>query len=274
MLITFLGTAAGEANPGVFCDCEICRTARRLGGKNIRTRSQTLINDDLLIDLPPDNYLHTLYYGLDLSKVRTLLFTHSHADHCYPADLELLREPYSHTADGKLQIYGNEAVREKVKEACEHFNNEEARFMYHVIDPFETVQAGSYTITALKAKHAPQETALFYHISQGDKAILYAHDTGDISEEVLNAMEKLNKPLSLVSLDCTMQKHRDGTGHMGLEDDAEKKETLLRRGLANENTIFVVNHFSHNGGWLHDELCENAAKFGMIASYDGMKIDF
>ena len=75
MKITYYGTAAGEAWPGVFCDCELCRKARELGGKNIRTRSQALINDDLLVDMPPDNYLHTLYFGLDLSKVRTLIFT-------------------------------------------------------------------------------------------------------------------------------------------------------------------------------------------------------
>ena len=93
MKITYYGTAAGEAWPGVFCSCELCQKARELGGKNIRTRSQALINDDLLLDMPPDNYLHSLYYGLDLSKVKTLLFTHSHSDHCYPGDLELLREP-------------------------------------------------------------------------------------------------------------------------------------------------------------------------------------
>ena len=43
-------------------------------------------------------------------------------------------------------------------------------------------------------------------------------------------------------------------------------------GLADHNTIFVVNHFSHNGGWLHEEITERAAAYDMIASYDGMEI--
>ena len=60
MKLTYYGTAAGEAWPGVFCSCALCQRARVLGGKNIRTRSQALIDDDLLLDLPPDNYLHTL----------------------------------------------------------------------------------------------------------------------------------------------------------------------------------------------------------------------
>ena len=45
-------------------------------------------------------------------------------------------------------------------------------------------------------------------------------------------------------------------------------------GCADENTKFVVNHFSHNGGWLHDELCKEAARYGFIASYDTMALEF
>ena len=63
MKITYYGTAAGEAWPGVFCRCELCEKARALGGKNIRTRSQALVNDDLLLDLPPENHMHSLLYG-------------------------------------------------------------------------------------------------------------------------------------------------------------------------------------------------------------------
>jgi glyoxylase-like metal-dependent hydrolase (beta-lactamase superfamily II) len=81
MNITFLGTAAAEGFPAVFCNCGYCREARRLGGKNIRTRSQTLINDDLLIDLPADTYSHFLYNGICGDTIRNLLITHSHADH-------------------------------------------------------------------------------------------------------------------------------------------------------------------------------------------------
>ena len=116
MKITYYGTAAGEAWPGVFCRCELCEKARALGGKNIRTRSQALVNDDLLLDLPPENHMHSLLYGLDLSKVEALLFTHSHSDHCYPEDLEFLREPYSHTRKGLLEVYGNTAVERRLLE--------------------------------------------------------------------------------------------------------------------------------------------------------------
>lgn len=37
MKIKYWGTGASEGLPAVFCDCENCQKARRLGGKNIRT---------------------------------------------------------------------------------------------------------------------------------------------------------------------------------------------------------------------------------------------
>ena len=78
MKITFLGTAAAEGFPAFFCNCEYCQTARAIKGKNIRTRHQTLINDDLLIDLPADTYLHALNNGLRFDKVKHLILTHAH----------------------------------------------------------------------------------------------------------------------------------------------------------------------------------------------------
>ena len=274
MKITYYGTGAGEAWPGVFCQCPICQEARRLGGKNIRTRSQALINDDLLIDLPPDNQLHSLYYGLDLGKVRALLFTHSHSDHCYPEDLEFLREGYSHTYKAQLQIYGNEAVAEKVNRACGGLGSEKLHFQYHVAETNASVSVLDYTVTVLRATHAPEERCLFYHIAQGEKSVLYAHDTGIFTEENIAVISSLPGKLSLVSLDCTSQKFRDGGYHMGFADTVEQKDRLLSLGLADEKTIWIVNHFSHNGGWLHEEISSHAKEHGMIASYDGMSVTF
>ena len=86
MKIQYLGTAAAEGWPGLFCRCEVCRRAREAGGKNIRTRSQALIDDAILMDFPPDTYLHMLRDGLPLPEIRTLLLTHSHQDHWYPEE--------------------------------------------------------------------------------------------------------------------------------------------------------------------------------------------
>ena len=274
MKITFYGTAAGEGWPGVFCQCELCREARRLGGKNIRTRSQALINDDLLIDLPPDNQLHSLYYGLDLGRVRTLLFTHSHSDHCYPNDLELLREPYSHTYPGRRQVFGNAAVGRAVEAACGSLGGECERFDFHEAQADRAFETGGYTVLPLRASHMKTEDCLLYRIAQGGKAMLYAHDTGAFCDEMLERLAAEPGKLDLVTMDCTSQSHRDDGGHMGLVNASEQREKLLRLGVADEHTIWIVNHFSHNGGWLHEELEAQARRRGFLASYDGMTVEF
>ena len=50
MRLFFLGTAAAEGYPAIFCQCANCHQARLLGGRNLRHRSALLVNDDLLID--------------------------------------------------------------------------------------------------------------------------------------------------------------------------------------------------------------------------------
>lgn len=272
MRITYYGTAAGEGWPGVFCGCDLCQKARQLGGKNIRTRSQALINDDLLLDITPDTNLHSLFYGLDLSKVRYLLVTHSHNDHCLGAELELLKEPYSHTCQG-LEVWGNDKVRDKIIRATGNDGGEKERFHYHEARPNQPLTVGGYTVTPLRATHDRQEECLIYHIVQGDKSILYAHDTGGLTQENIGFLLRQPRALNLVSLDCTMMRERDGYYHMGLPDAAEQREKLLRLGIADGQTVFVVNHFSHNGGWLHEELSEKAGELGFLAAYDTMTVD-
>ncbi len=60
MKLQYLGTAAAEAIPAIWCNCEVCQNARKMRGKDIRTRSQVLINEDLMVDFPPDAYMHML----------------------------------------------------------------------------------------------------------------------------------------------------------------------------------------------------------------------
>ena len=84
MKFTYLGTAAAEGFPAIFCNCKFCNRARQIGGKNIRTRSQALINDDFLLDIPSDTYAHSLNFDVRLDKIKYLLITHSHSDHFSP----------------------------------------------------------------------------------------------------------------------------------------------------------------------------------------------
>ena len=97
MKFQYLGTAAAEGWPAPFCQCSNCKNARIMRGKNLRSRPQVLINDDLLMDYGPDTFYHSIHYGLELDLVKTVLLTHSHSDHFYPLQLILRAAPYAYT---------------------------------------------------------------------------------------------------------------------------------------------------------------------------------
>ena len=74
MKLTYLGTAAAEGFPAMFCNCEYCKRARESGERrNYRTRSQALINDDLLIDLPADTMAHFHQNNIRGDKIKYIM---------------------------------------------------------------------------------------------------------------------------------------------------------------------------------------------------------
>ncbi len=268
MKLTYLGTAAAEAFPAVFCHCEYCREARRLGGKNIRSRSQALVNDDLLIDLPADTYSHFIRNGIEGDRLRYLLITHAHGDHLYPEELRMRGDPFSHDMrQPTLQIFCSETAKNLI--------GTPPHTTVSPLRAFETVETDGYRITALPARHMLESQAFFY-IIQGDKTLLYAHDTGYFYEEVFAYIEQHGCHFDMVSLDCTnadLPISDEGT-HMGFPNIERVLARLRKSGAVDDATVCYVNHFSHNGNPLHDRLCARAAEYGCAVSYDGCVVEF
>ena len=75
-------------------------------------------------------------------------------------------------------------------------------------------------------------------------------------------------------MDATMGKKQTECYHMGLPDDLELVRRLEEKGCVSESTVKVVSHFSHNGEMTHAQLEEFAGEHGMIAAYDGMRVEF
>ena len=96
MKIRYLGTAAYEGVPAPWCKCRVCRESFRAGGRALRSRSQALVDEELLIDYNADTVCHSLQYRIEWEKIGDCLITHSHSDHLCPADLEILSDPISH----------------------------------------------------------------------------------------------------------------------------------------------------------------------------------
>ncbi len=284
MKLQYLGTAAAEGAPALFCDCDFCQFARKARGREIRTRSGALLDGTIKIDFGPDSYKHELDNGLNYAKIHSVLITHTHVDHLDLDELAFRRPVYAHLPenDPPMTLYGNEKLGEKLAGVRSDW------IAFRRVKPFETIDVEGYAVTPLEAVHClsrdgalwpvvfegktvyRSEEALFYLIGKDGKNVLYAHDTDEFTPADMEFLA--GRGLDLVSLDCTNGR-LDVTyiGHMGATEDRRMREALLQNGAADAHTVFVANHFSHNGLLPYDEL--QALLPGFTVSYDGMTVE-
>ena len=280
MKLKYFGTAAAEGFPGIFCECEHCRRARSLGGKNLRSRSQALVDDSLLIDFPADTLYHVYTFGLPLHKIHNLIITHAHADHLYEKDFLQRKESFAEFADGEfpLNIYGSQPTVDRISSVLQQNGvARQKRWELFELLPFETRRIGAHDVTPLKAKHDFKMYPYIYDIAQtdGGKRMLYGNDTGVFLDETWEYLEKTRPFYSLVSLDCTAGIYEvDYDCHMNFRQNCETRERLIEMGCADKNTVFVSHHFSHHGGTVYDDFAPVAAEKGFLVSYDGREIEF
>lgn len=271
MKITFMGTGAAEGWPAAFCKCEYCTKAWELGGRNIRKRTCTMVDDKILIDMGPDLLSHVHKHRLDLSILDGILITHSHYDHLYPINIKVANPPFA-MFDKKIKIYANKKSMAILKDSIEPNGN----FQLIEVKPFKKFNIGAYTIHPLLATHADDdENAVFYVIERDGKTFLNGNDTGIFPKETWDYLKKLK--LDYVSLDTTMggfdMRNVTWNSHMNVEIVGNVKEELIKMGIANEKTRFVMNHFSHNGYLSHHELEHEGEKIGIGVAYDGLIIE-
>ena len=269
----YLGTAAAEGIPAIFCGCDNCKKSRAIGGRALRSRSQAIIDGKLLIDFNADTLWHFHRFGIDPCGVSACIVTHSHSDHLYAPELDMLRAGYSNMPEGyKFEMYGSDKVGEKVSEYVAKCGKLAS---FTEVKPFESFKAAGYEITALPAIHDVNAGPLFYIISDGEKKVLYAHDTHFFADSVWEFFAKTKPRFDLVSLDCTNACTPMGyVGHMSIAENKTIRERFLKEGYADANTRFVSNHFSHNGeNSVYDDYLVPAMKAGLEVSYDGMQIE-
>ena len=274
MKFQYLGTAAAEAIPALFCGCPNCVKSREIGGRAIRTRSQAIIDGTLLIDFPADTYAHFITHRIDTLKLSACLITHTHHDHLYPTDIGNLTPTTAKVPEGfHITFCGSDKVGEAIEPQLTALAKYE-RTSFTELKAFEPAQIGKYTITALPAIHDPKSGPFFYMISDGEKTILYAHDTHYFHDDVWAYFEKTKPHFDLVSLDCTNAcLPLRYIGHMGLAENVQVRKRMTEIGAADAETIFVCNHYSHNGTHVvYDDFVPVAGKEGFLVSYDGMTI--
>ena len=271
MKLHFYGTGASEGVPSLFCSCPVCQRVRALGPQEYRSRTSCGIDDELLVDFSSDTFDHMRTGGLDLTRIRTILFTHAHPDHFYPEDLVRLAPHYAMPDDRPgIDVYGSETIARRI--AAQGGPKPGDYLRMHVIRPMESFSTGGCDVRALPAQHDSKQDCFLYRIRKEGKTLLYAHDTAYFSEETWEALS--GEHLDCVVLDCTCcAKPSHFDGHMGFPENLKVKERLYSMGAADANTLFVATHFVHSDNPIREELEAVMAPHGFIAAYDGMELE-
>lgn len=281
MKVLYMGTAAEERMPGMFCNCEVCQKSLKLGGKNIRTRAQALIDDTLLVDFGCDTYDHFLKAGKTLWDIQHVLLTHSHPDHL---TLEVFssRNHWMSAETCKyptLKIYTSAGVIEKIWRVVEARGLEreliEKFWEFIPMNYYESFKIDDFTITPFPANHAKGEQAYIFLIEKDGKAMFYGNDTGTFTTEVEEWLANNNKYIDLLSLDCTKGDiETPYYGHMSMSQGREIADRFLAKGVIDEKTKLYYTHFSHGCKMTHDELEKTAKeKYGFKITHDGFCLE-
>ena len=280
MKLQYLGTAAAERIPAMFCSCEACKRALAAGGRNIMSRAQALVNDDLLIDFSGDTYLNFMRVGKTLTEVEYLLITHAHEDHFTFEDFFSRFDGIAYNVKTeKLKVYLS-SVAYSIMKRCikERGVNEERlykRFEFTEVLPYAPFTVGEYVVTALPARHASEGEAFIYLIERDGKTIFYGNDTGYFSEEIDEYLAGQGKKIDLLSLDCTKcDKEFDYYTHMSMSEGRRIADRFVNKGLLNEGAKLYFTHFSHNSGMIYDDMKDVAMeKYGFLLAYDGLTLE-
>jgi phosphoribosyl 1,2-cyclic phosphate phosphodiesterase len=101
------------------------------------------------------------------------------------------------------------------------------------------------------------------------------HDSGMLLTSDLVRIAGLEIVFDIVSLDCTGQNVASdfGRSHMTFKQNLAVIAALKARHLVHEDTIYVANHFSHNGGLNYQEMAALSKEQDVITSYDGLTIE-
>jgi adenosylcobinamide kinase/adenosylcobinamide-phosphate guanylyltransferase len=255
MQVRVLGTGSADGWPNPFCSCASCTSARAEG--RLRGQTSALVDGVLLLDCGPETPHAAQRAGVDLTRLRHVLITHLHPDHCSPAFL-LFR---GWAGDGPLDVLGPPDVVEQA--AMWVAPDSPVRFV--AVTPGQRHQVGGYAVHVLAAAHG--ESAVLYDVTGPDGRLLYATDTGPLPDATVEAVR--GAAFDVVVMEETFGDFLEhGTEHLDLRSFPEQVRRLRGVGAVVDGTDVVAVHLSHHNPPTA-ELARRLAAWGARVVDDG-----
>lgn len=259
MEVRLLGTGSADGWPNPYCTCASC-TAERLAGR-LRGQTAALVDGVLLLDCGPETPPAAQRAGVDLTRLRHVLITHAHPDHCAPAFL-LFRSWVGDAALGPLDVLGPADVIE----AARMWVAPDSPVRFVVVGPGDRLRVGEYDVQVLAAAHG-EATVLYDVADESGRRLLYATDTGPLPDATVSAAR--GAAYDVVLLEETFGDRLDhGTEHLDLGTFPEQVRRLRAVGAVHAGTDLVAVHLSHHNPPT-DELARRLAPWGARVVDDG-----
>ena len=259
MKLTFLGTGAAQNH----------KTPEAKIGDG-RHCSTLLVDDSLLVDVSPQSFEFAQKLELDTSKVTDVLITHSHGDHFNVSQLV----KFAVSAERKITVWCHFDAVNNIEIA----DNALEYITFEYLKEMESVAVNGCNVTALPANHEMPngEQALHYIIEKNGKTIFYGCDGGWFFGRTWNKIRETK--FDCMVLECTVGDH-GGDARLGGHNTMPMVELLSmgirENSVLKENGIIMANHMGNltHDRLPHDRIAEKMARFGVIAAYDGMKVE-
>ncbi len=273
--LRFWGTSGGTGVPSPFCKCAVCENARKVGGKEFRSRSAFRVNEKVMIDIGEDFVATSAKLKDDLYDVEHFLFTHVHNDH-FNERLFWSRKIGANMPKHTLNIYFSEEAFDYIMD--KYGSTENVNFIR--LEYGKVYHIDELDVIALKGMHSTQveKYSANYLIKLKDGRMLYyGVDSGYYIDETFDFLK--NYKLDIFISECTYPRERpieeSVPNHMDVSRCVENMDKLYENGTIDSDTLIYITHIDCRGmnhAQLEEYFSALKRNYSVNVAYDGLYI--
>ncbi len=278
MKFLICGSAASEGIPALFCECPLCRKAAGLGGRDVRSRCAYQLGKEIRFDFGPDSFHHMTRFHLDYAALTDLFLGHGHRDHLHASSLGYRTKGFARLEQSELmRLHADSEILRSVGAALMEYNTDFDRCR---IDPRPLrdgeefpLAAPGFTAKSYPARHGAYAHLFFVRKTGAGRGVFIGNDSGFFPESTWEMFS--GERFGLIVLDGTygaLPTPADDC-HMGLNNILDTLARMREMGVADDGSIVVANHFTHNCGMTHQELLRAFSPHGIEVGFDGMELE-